>query len=78
MTDEGEVSSADQDAWLDITRRVRVELEKRIPEMGAMKPDELKTFIDTLNQAIWMNEQSCELDKKIEIELARLPYGQNQ
>ncbi len=72
---DDEVSSADQDAWVEIARSVRSQIEKLVPQMGAMKPEEVKTFIDALNQARWMNEAALAFDKTVENENAKLPYG---
>lgn len=77
MTDEGETSSADQDAWLAIARAAREQFARQIPMMGAMKPEELKAFIDALGDLRWLELRAHSHDKAIEIELARLPYGSN-
>jgi hypothetical protein len=70
-----DVYSVDQDAWIEIARRGRTELEKQIPLMGAMKPEELKTFIGALTDTRWLNEKALVFDKDVDDALAKLPYG---
>lgn len=77
MSDEGEVTSADQDAWLAMARAVREQFAKQIPLMGAMKPEELKAFVEAMGDLRWLELRAHSHDKAIENELAKLPYGSN-
>jgi hypothetical protein len=66
------VASADQDSWVDIAQRMRNELAKAVPVMGAMKIDELKVFVDTVQAAFWLNKNAETWDKQIALEMAKV------
>ena len=74
MTDEGPVTSADEDAWIDIARRMRAEIEKQIPLVGAMSPTNLKIFVEAVRDIRWLNQNALTFDKDVEIEMAKMPY----
>lgn len=40
-----------QEDWQAIAASVRIALEKRIPDMAAMTPEELLTFVEALDKA---------------------------
>lgn len=66
------VTTADQDAWVALNEAALTELAKLIPLMSAMKVDELKSFIDTLQAAQWSHFQAATWDKRMELEQARV------
>jgi len=67
--------SVDQKAWTQIGREVRNKLSSRVPEMGQMSVCELSIFVQTLQMARWLNVHAQCFDKEVEIEQARLPFG---
>ncbi len=40
-----------QDDWQQIAASVRIALEKRIPDMAAMSPEELLKFVEAMDKA---------------------------
>jgi hypothetical protein len=52
MTDDEPVTSADQDQWCEILAGVRAQLAKMVELMPAMKPDEVSTFVSTVEAAM--------------------------
>lgn len=77
MSDEEELTSVDQDAWIEICETMRGELAKYIPQIAHMKPYEIKIFVDALNQAMWANEQALSFDKRMSNIMDRLPYDED-
>ena len=64
-----------QDEWIKIAESIREELEKTVPFMPTMKPDEKKNFIEAVQAALWF-EHHCHLwDKNMDAALAILPFG---
>lgn len=45
------VSSPEQDAWKEMAAAIRVQLEKRIPDLAAMNPDEISDFMEAVSSA---------------------------
>lgn len=72
MSDSDPVSSADQDAWVSLPPAARVELAKQIPLMGAMKVEELKTFMDAIHAGMFSHFQAMTFDKQVELELRKI------
>lgn len=72
MHDSEPVSSAEQEAWTDLADAVRSQLAKIVPMIPAMKQDELKSFIETLQAAYWFEHNARLWDKKYDDELKRL------
>lgn len=72
MDDDLDEPSGEQRRWLETSRKLHQKLDAMIELVPAMKPEEVKIFIDSLTQAIWLNHQAETLDKRIEKEKAKL------
>lgn len=70
--DDEPTTSPDQDAWVELATRLRAELAKRVPEVGAMKVDEVAQFVAAVRDAYWLHLLTACWDKKVELELARI------
>lgn len=66
------LDSAVQDDWTNIAQLVRLEITKRIPDIGAMKPDEIEKFADAMRSIYWLEEMAHTFDKRVELELAKV------
>ena len=62
------MSSATQDQWVEMLEAVRANLAKLIPLMPAMTIDELKTFVETLDSAQWLEIKARCWDSSLERE----------
>lgn len=61
-----------QRGWEAIALRVQAELSKLVPLIPAMKPDEVKTLVDTIDNAMMMHFRAGILDKRRDLELAKI------
>lgn len=69
-------TNADQEAkWIALADSIRAEVEKLVPLMPAMKPEEVKTLIDAAQAALWLDNRARSFEKNIDLELARVCYG---
>lgn len=66
------MSSADQDAWVELMHTIREQLAKCVPLMPAMNVEEQKTFLDTINTAFWLEQNAHTWDKDLDLKLAQL------
>lgn len=69
------MATADQDAWLEVAHAVREQLRRLVPLMHAMTPEEVKTFVDAVNQALCLERGAQAFDHDVDLDLARLPFG---
>lgn len=67
--DDGErLSSTSQDVWVEIAEAVRDGLAKRLKQMPSMQTGELYEFVETLNNARWLEIQCRIYDEPLEAE----------
>ncbi len=71
---DDETTSADQDAWVEIAQAVREQIRRRIPDMGAMKPDEISAFVEAARCAQWFEEACHVFDRELELRRQRVTY----
>lgn len=62
-----ELESAEQTAWKEIADAIRGYIRKMAELMPAMKPEEVKTFIEATRDAMFMNEYASAFDKEVEL-----------
>jgi hypothetical protein len=60
------VSSAAQDQWAEMAAAVRAHLSKMCELLPAMKPEEVATFVKTLDDAQWLEVKSLAYDESVE------------
>lgn len=60
------MSSAEQDQWVEMVEAVRAHLVKMCTLLPAMKPDEVATFVKTLDDAQWLEVKARAFDEAIE------------
>lgn len=71
MSDD-RVTTADQDAWVDLASRVRAKLGEMVNDIPAMKPEEASKFVEACNDAYWFGVRCAMYDKRVDLELARV------
>ncbi len=64
MTEE--LTSPEQDSWSEISEAIRMHIRKRAELLPAMKPDEVKTFIESAQSALWLEKCSVTYDVEVE------------
>lgn len=69
------MTSASQDHWQDIMDGVRSQLEKQVPLMPAMTPEEQKLFIEAINAARWGEEETRCFDVEVADRKSRVERG---
>ena len=72
---EDRLTTADQDAWVELAQAVRAQLMKRVELMPAMSPDEVKTFVESVQKALCLELNAATFDKDIELMQARPTWG---
>ena len=70
--DDTPTDSADQDAWLELARAVRVRLAGQVDLIPAMQPCEVQQFVETCRAALNLEIEAATRDKRIDVELGRL------
>ena len=73
MSDEP-LSSAGQDAWAEIAAAAREQLRRRLPDMGAMTPEELGAFLEACRTAQGLEQDAATHDREVELRRSRLSY----
>lgn len=68
------MSTAHQDQWVEIAEAIRGQLRKYAELMPAMKPDELKTFVEAVTAAKWLEESARTFDQDVELRERRVTY----
>lgn len=68
------LTSADQDAWVALAESVRARLAEMVPLLPAMKPDEVKTFIEAVDLAHCLHTRAVLWDKTVELNMARVTW----
>jgi hypothetical protein len=64
-------ASAKQRKWEATTSELHAQLRALIPLIPAMKIDEVKTLVNALDDAMWMEFRAGIIDKRAELEQAR-------
>ena len=57
--------SADQIAWVEIAQAIRGQLLGMAELMPAMKPDEVKTFVETAQAAQYLDRNAMTFDRDV-------------
>jgi hypothetical protein len=70
MTD-GHEPTAKQRSWELLAEKVRQKLMEQAEMIPAMKPDELKCFMDSIREAYWIDHYATTFDKRVDIELSK-------
>lgn len=65
-------ASADQRALVQLVRKTRSEVSKRLCDIGCMNPDEIKDILDALDQLIDLHVYAHSLDDRLEYTRDRL------
>jgi hypothetical protein len=59
-------ASADQRALVRLVRSTKTELEKRIADIGCMKPDEIEQFLNCIDKLIELHVDALTMDDYVE------------
>jgi hypothetical protein len=70
--------SPEQAAWRELAASLRRELASRVPDMGAMKPEELTAFVGACESARWLALRSALFDKEVADALARCAFDDRE
>lgn len=60
-----------QDEWVGISQRIRLEIQKRLADIRAMKASEIEELVRASRTALWLEKDAHTFDKEVELELAR-------
>lgn len=69
------MNTAAQDEWEEIAACVRGQLRKAVALMPAMSPAEMKTFVETMREALYLDTCAATFDDAIEREHAKRAFG---
>lgn len=73
--DDNPTASAAKDSWVEIAGQCREQLRRRVPDMAAMTPAELREFMVCLRDANWFEVNAATHDEHVESEIRRLLIG---
>ena len=59
-------ASADQRALVRLVRSTKTELEKRIADIGCMKPDEIEQYLSCIDKLIELHVDALTMDDYVE------------
>jgi hypothetical protein len=65
----------DQTAWVRLARDCRASLAERAKKLADMEPEAAGQFIDACREALAFHQDAMTFDKNIELELARVVFG---
>ncbi len=68
------MNSAQQAQWIELSEAIHVQLRKYAELMPAMKPDEIKVFVEAVREAKWLEETARTFDQDVELRERRLTY----
>lgn len=66
------VTSADQDAWLELARTIRAMALKVAPTIPTMTPEDMKHFTEMAQNAFFLEQCAAAYDHRLELELNKI------
>lgn len=68
-------SSGVQRSWEALADKVRRKLSEQAEYIPAMKPEEVKSLIEAMREAYWIDQYAATFDKRVEVEMSRHAFS---